>query len=177
MKIERIQQKVNEICEGSFCAADIGLLFVWLRPKLKGDPVLWDLANFVAHNDERDQGVSFDHVHKFVKNFLEVSENGGTVFGLQPIFQRDDVISKLINVLKRLGVIFEETKFIAQKDLLIDYLMQMMEETDFNIRDERITRCYLRRNSKIMMFSLQANLKGPVITMSAGASVESTLFN
>jgi hypothetical protein len=177
MKTERIQQKVDSICGGDFCDADVGLLFVWLRPHLKKDPVLWDLANFVAHNDERNQGISFNHVQGFVRNFLEVSEKGGTIYGLQPLFQRDNVIERLTHVLNRLGITFTETDLLLQKDRIVDSLMSLMEDTEFLIRDKRVIKCHTKRQGGAVMFSLQANLKTPNIEMSEGASVESTLFN
>lgn len=177
MKTEKIQQKVDKICEGDFCDSDVGLLFLWLRSEFENDPVLLDLANFVAHGDERDRGISFTHVHSFVENFLEVSEKGGTIHGLQPVFQRDDVIERLMGTLKRLGIVFDENKFSAKKDAVIDNLMTLMEETNFQINDARVTRCYARRNGSKMMLSLQANLVGPFIQMTGNASVESNLFN
>lgn len=70
----KVEDLVNKICAGNFVSSDIGLLFIWLRPKFTGKPMLLDLANFVAHHDDRDRGISFEHIQSFVQNFIEVSE-------------------------------------------------------------------------------------------------------
>lgn len=178
MKTEKIQEIINKISKGDFTCSDIGLLFVWLRPCFFKDQILWDLSNFIAHHSEgRDRGVSFDHIHSFVENFLSVSERGGKIPGLPPVFRRNDVMQRLLSVLKNLKLQFEDDKLIAQKDSLVECLQKLIEETEFKFNEPRIIRCYVKRLESRMLFCIEADLKGPVIKMSPGASVCSNLFD
>ena len=177
MRIEKIQSLVDKICNGKFTSSDLGLFFIWLRPIVSDDEILLDLANFVAHNNERDRGVSYNYVHGFVINFLDVSEKGGTIHGLQPLFNKDLVISKLEATLKKNRVVFDIKKFESQKDLIIENLITLIEEADFFFKDKRVIRCYLLRRNNTMMFCLKADLKGPFIRMSSDASIVTNFFN
>src|SRR4030042_4165023 len=100
------------------------MLFIWLRPNFVNNPHLLDLANFVAHNDERDRGVSFEHIHAFVNNFIEVSEKGGTIRGLPSIFSKEKVITDLEAILNASGLKIDKDKFENQSDKIIDCLLE-----------------------------------------------------
>jgi hypothetical protein len=175
---DKMKDKIDKICEGDFGCSDIGLLFIWLRPTFAHMPILLDLANFVAHNDERNQGTSFEHVHSYVKNFIEVSEKGGTIFGFQPVFVREEVIENLIEVLKRQNLINKnEDKLRQQKDRIINCLLEIMDEVEFKFKDPRVVRCYLKRDGQKMFFCLNLDLRGPRIKTSPSATIQSNLFN
>lgn len=153
MRTDKIQQRVDKICEGNFCDADIGLLFVWLRPKLKEDPVLWDVANFVAHNDERDQGISFEYVQKLITEFLTAFENGGEVRVGGSVFKSDDLINRLMSVLRKLKIQFDDEKIINQKVMIIDSLQGLINGVSFLLKDEpRVVRCYVEKSGSKMNF-------------------------
>ncbi len=177
MKTEKIQEIINKITDGNFTCSDIGLLFVWLRPCFSKDQILLDLSNFITHSDGRDRGVSFNHIFTFVNNFLSVSERGGQIRGLPPVFLRDDVMRRLLIVLDNLKLKFEDEKIISQRDSFVDCLQKLIEETEFKIDDPRIIRCYIKRSESKMLFCMQADLKGPVIKMSPSASMCSNLFD
>ncbi|MCX6738180.1 MAG: hypothetical protein NTY11_02075 [Candidatus Parcubacteria bacterium] len=177
MKTEKIQKILNKICTADFICSDVGLLFIWLRPSFSNDQILLDLSNFVAHSESRDRGVSFNHVNSFVMNFISVSEKGGTIFGRSAVFNKTDVIQRLITVLQTLGLIFENNKLFSQRDKLADCLQELIEETEFRFADPRIIRCYVKRSGRGMQFCLEADLKGPAIKMTPGASVCSDLFD
>ena len=140
------------------------------------DPLLLDIANFVAHSEGRDRGVSFEHVHSYVKNFITVSEKGGTIYGLTPVFKVGEVIQRLGNILKKLNLNFDENKFSVQKDLIVERFLWLMEETEFQFNDPKVVRCYLKRAGSGMMFCLQMNLKGPVIKVPSGAVIQGDFF-
>lgn len=177
METEKIQLITNKICEGNFSASDVGILFVWLRPALVAqDPILLDIANFVAHSEGRTKGISFEHVHSYVKNFITVSEKGGTIYGRPPVFKGDEVIQRLVNILKKINLDFDENKFSAQRGLIVEHLLWLMEETKFTFNDPKVVRCYLKRAGSGMMFCLQVNLKSPFIKMSPGAVIQCDLF-
>ena len=172
----RIERLIQKVYSGTFDSSDIGVLFIWLRPIFVDNDSLFDLSNFVAHNDERDRGISFDHVHAFVNNFIEVSEKGGTIHGLQPVFSKEKVISGLEEILDALGLEIDKDKIENQSNKIIDCLLELMEETEFHFEDPRIVKCFLKRNGQKMMFCLNLDLKGPFIRTSPNASIMLNLF-
>jgi hypothetical protein len=177
MKTEKLSQLLEKICTGEFSSSDVGLFLIWLRPAFDNDPILLDLSNFVAHSEGRDRGTSFNHVNSFVSNLLSVSERGGTLFGQPALFQKDDVMRRLINILQDYNLPFSRERFLAQAENFINSLQELMEETEFQFNDPRIVKCYVQRAGGGMRFCLQANLTGPFIKMSGSGSICSTLFN
>jgi hypothetical protein len=177
MRIEKLQKLVNEICAGDFTYANVALLFIWLRPAFSKDHILSDLSNFIAHSEGRDRGLSFDHVNAYVANVLVVSEKGGTIFGVPPIFNRVDVMNRLVSVMVMVGLKFDEISFRKQENSLISGIQAAMEETEFHIADSRVIRCFVKRSGEVMQFCLQANLNGPAIKMGPGATWCASLFS
>lgn len=173
----KLNNFVQKICSGNFTESDVGMLFIWLRPLVSNDAVLLDLCNFVAHYGERDRGVSYEHIHDYVNNFIRVSEEGGTIFGHDLVFISEKVIEDLAKVLDNQGIVFNKVEFKDQKVKIIDALLGLMEETDFKFDDPRVVRCHLKRNGQKMGFCLNLNLKGPRIITSPGASILVNLFD
>ena len=177
IKVNRIEKVLQKIYLGNFDEGDVALLFIWLRWDFVDNASLLDLANFVAHNNERDRGVSFEHIHKFVYNFIEVSEKGGSIYGLPSVFNKERVIKDLEEVLETLGLKIDKDKIENQSTKIIDCLLELMEETEFRFEDSRIVRCFLKRNGQKMTFCLNLDLKGPFIITSHNTIIQSNLFD
>ncbi len=144
---------------------------------MKSEPILYDLANFVAHNDERDQGISFTSIDSFVQNFIEVSMKGGTIYGKRAVFSKRVIVEKLIKLLESILPDFDETAFELQRDNIIESLVETMEEVDFKISDPRVIRCYIKRvGAHKLVFCMNINLIGPFIQISEGANIQTPLF-
>ncbi|MBP7967626.1 hypothetical protein KAZ66_05150 [Candidatus Woesebacteria bacterium] len=109
-RTNRIQELIDLINSGNFNRSDIGLLILWLRPVTKENAILSDLANYIAHNDCRDQGISFNRVLKYIINFIDVAENGGKLLGPQPVFNKDEIIRQSIVTFKRLKLNYRKDK-------------------------------------------------------------------
>ena len=176
IKTNKICKIIDKICSGQFDSSDTGMLFILLRPTFSHNMMLQDLSNFIAHGDKRDRGVSFDHINKFVKNILEVSEKGGTLVGLPPVFNKENVIEDLIKALNNLDLVIESNKIRAQKEKLIDNLLELMEESEFSFEDSRVIRVFLKRDGEKMLFCLNLDLKGPRIIISPFTSIHCNLF-
>jgi hypothetical protein len=176
-KTGKIQTLIDSVCSGDFSSSDIEILFINLRKDFFDEPILYDLSNFVSHGDERNRGASFDYVHSYVKNFINVSEKGGTVYGRDSVFQSDSVMKLLIQKLKSLDFKFNENQFICQKEKIIDSLKELMDDTDFKIEDPRVIRCYIRKDKNRVIFCMNLNLNGPVIKTSPNATIVSNLFD
>lgn len=122
-------------------------MFILLRNFFSQDEILLDISNFVAHPEGRNKGKSFIYIHKFVIKFLTVFEEGGEIKINEPIFRRDDVINRLISVLKKLQLQFNDQEIIAQKETIIKYLQESIDNVDFQFDNEpRIIRCYTQKN-------------------------------
>jgi hypothetical protein len=168
---------VNKICEDDFCSSDVGILFIWLRSAFSKDEVLRDLSNFIAHSEGRDKGISFKYVESFVSNLIDVSKRGGTIASRPSLFSGGDIMDRLAKILEILQIEFEIKKLKSKESLIIQSLQELMEETEFRIKDPEVTRCYLRRSNGRMSFCVQAKLNGPVIKMGSGAAICSNLFD
>lgn len=177
IKIHKIKEMVDKICSGNFSCSDVGLLFILLRPILSPEPILVDLANFVTHGDEKDRGISFKYIHSYVENFIKVSEHGGTIFCPPPVFNKEKVVESLIKILKSLDLSLNENKLREEKDVIVNYLLELMEETEFRFEDSRIVRCYLRRDGQKIMFCLNLNLTGPFIKIPPSMTIQANLFS
>lgn len=179
IKTTKIKEVLLKIYNDTYCSSDIGLLFLWLRPIIKGENLLMDLANFVAHGDERDQGASYDHILKYILNFIDVSESRGTIHGLKPLFNKQEIIIKLIKIIDKLDVGLKKDEIIKRTEGITNSLLDLMEESEFNFSkvDERIVRCYLKRVDKKILFCLNLNLSGPHIIVPPDMTIQSTLFD
>ena len=106
--MKKIQKIVSKICKDDFRDSDIGLLFIWLRNIYckQNDPILYDISNFIAHYNDRNEGASFDHIHPFVENLLAVYEKDGKITALPPVFRREDVLQRLAKTLNTLKIDF-----------------------------------------------------------------------
>lgn len=176
IKTDKLEKIINKIYTGRFDCYALGLLFIWIRPVVGDNKIMWDLANFVAHIDERDRGVSFEHIHNFVTNFIEVSEKGGIIYGIPSVFDKEKVMNELIIVLDKLNLNINRGKIIDQKDKIIECLLELMEEAEFHFNDPRIVKCFLKKEAQKMKFCLNLDLKGPVIKTSPNAIIQSNLF-
>jgi len=111
--MKKIQKIVSKICKDDFRDSDIGLLFIWLRNIYckQNDPILYDISNFIAHYNDRNEGASFDHIHPFVENLLAVYEKDGKITALPPVFRREDVLQRLAKTLSNLGDLYVNDAF------------------------------------------------------------------
>jgi hypothetical protein len=175
-KLEIVQSIVNKISTGSFDFSHVGLLLIILRFNFSKDSLLAELAHFVAH-DERDRGISFRQIDFYVRNIIDVSERGGTIFGLPPIFNKTKVIEDLMKMLSSLGIIYDEDSVREQKEKIISELLYLIDEIKFEFDDPRIVKCFLKREGDKSYFCLNLDLKGPRIFTSPEATIRGELFN
>ena len=70
----KAQKLVLKLESGDFDENDIDNIFMRLRAYSHGNRIFHEIADFVAHNDKRDKGVSAESLEAFylsIKYFLE----------------------------------------------------------------------------------------------------------
>lgn len=165
--MQKIQEIVSRICKDDFRDNDIGMLFIWLRsiyfkqPDLFNDPILYDISNFIAHHEERDEGASFNHIRPFVENLLAVYENDGKIIALPPVFRREDVLLRLVKALKALKIDFSANEILNRADSIIDCIKNLLDEGKFKFEDPRVIKCYIKKKESEMYFCVEINHKSP----------------
>lgn len=165
-KVHYIDGLIAKICSGDFDCCVIESLFSCLRYTFSGDPIMLDLANFVAHNENRDKGLSFDYVQKVLNDLYQASQNGGQLV-FKKIFIREDIIEKTIKKLVYLKFNFDLKKFRNQKGKIIDCIKTIMEDTEFEIEIDcdgvkEKKECFLYKDANgSIMISTKMNLRGP----------------
>ncbi len=68
-----IQNKINRLIDGKRSARDLDAIFLWLRPRTFGAKTVKDIGDFVAHADEKDRGVVWDHASLLSPMFRDMS--------------------------------------------------------------------------------------------------------
>jgi len=180
MKTKKIQPIIDSICKGIFNISDVGFLFTSLRPIFKNEsPILFDLGRFVAHNDEEVySGVSFKHINKFVENYIKFCESvpGVDIDIPKSLYCKEEVISQLVCVLRKLEINFDENRLIVQKELIIEYLLQLIDETEIKIDNKQVVKCYIKKQGSEVLFCFHACIMGPIIRRNPSASNCFSLF-
>lgn len=177
-QIKKIENTVHKICDSDYDSDEIAALLMWIRPGLQENTTLFDLSNFVAHSDVRDRGGTFDNIYMYIKNFIEVSENGGKIIGPAPLFISDSIIDELVIVLKSYTPNADSVKIIKQKERIVECLQIIMDDIEFSFskKDSRIVKCYLKKENNKVYFCLNLSLKGPRIITSPSATIQASLF-
>jgi len=87
----------------SFDEKDIYALMILIRESSKDhEPVLWELANFVAHR-ERDRGEFWDVLSKTKAFFNADGIKLGDIFEVKPVFNDQEIKDTFNSLLGRLG--------------------------------------------------------------------------
>ena len=177
MKTEQIQELITKISKSNFNSSDVAVLFIFLRQVFSQDPILLDIANFIAHSEGRTRGESFDSTYRYVDQFILVSKQGGSIKGLSPVFKREDVINRLIRVIKKNNFNLDEKEFHTQKDSIINQMHYLMKETELKLPQPEVVKCYLKRLGNKMKLCLHLNLKEAFIIISPSACIQIDLFD
>ena len=145
MKEYEIQEIINNLIAGVENKYEIGMLFIWLRPHVVRNPILYDISNFVAHYDGRDQGASYDCVNKFVLSFLSASEKGGYIQVTGPVFRSADIMNNLISTLRKIGINFDTQELLNKSNFFVEAIKSLITDTEFKFSDPRVCKCYIGR--------------------------------
>ena len=177
LEMNKIEKILDKICRNDFSCSDVGLLFVLLRSYCKDNPILYDLTNFVAHNDSRNQGASFEYIRSYIENIIDVSRNGGTIFENKPVFNEEHVIEELIKTLRYNKFQFDENCFARQGINIVDCLIALMVETEIELKDiVEVKKCLLKMDEKKLMFHFNIVLCGPRINAPDGVNIQAEIF-
>ncbi len=148
---EDIQSILRQIESGSFNRRDIKLLFCELRPYLKNGESLKDIANFVAHPENRKQGVAYQYLEKFVSEFLSAAQIGGkfTVNNtLSPVFSQMKIIQDLADNLVRLKIDVDRDVLYSQSSAIMRCILEIVEDTKITLKNKAVVNCKM---TKIMI--------------------------
>lgn len=161
---QKLKSSVAIVIKGDFSSNDVSVLMLNLRPHLKNKPILLDLSNFVAHAEGRNQGISWEYVNSYVENLLLISKHGGKLKH-KAVFKRAIVIKELSKLLKDLNLIRDKWQIVKYRKKLIDCLIDIVNETTYDLRNPNIVKCTVKRDKEGVNFCLNMTLTGPAITI------------
>ncbi len=185
MKTERMQKILDKVCGADACPSDVALLFLWLRDFSKtqkdSDGKLWDLACYISHNQERNQGVSHKKIQTVLKNLIEVSKEGGS-FGMgQPIFSSNEVVDMLIIKLKSdIKLKVDENIIKSKQDFICCSLQELIEGTEFielKLPKPEFVSCCLVRDGNKISYEVRLNLPNRLFSVDPSARILFPLFD
>jgi hypothetical protein len=135
---------IDRIQGGDFSSVELRALFSILRyeaPKLEA---IFDIACFVAHKDERDQGATFNHIKSFVDKFSEVSIKGGKLNFCIPLFNQVEVMSQLYEVLEVNKVpVLNRKLFMNQSYKIMYEILKIVAGTKIRYQNSDVQNCRL----------------------------------
>ncbi|MDQ9035186.1 hypothetical protein RFH07_00890 [Acinetobacter seifertii] len=147
----KVQKIVDKIQSGNFDENDIDNIFMKLRAYSVNFNVFREIADFVAHNDERDRGLvnqALEHMYLRMRFFLEYQSENKKSLDISAPFP--SWIIKLINY--QIGKVNEEdlkTKFNVTKSRLLSRI-----ENSFKIDKKEETANY--KIGKLSINTLEA---------------------
>ena len=152
-----IQHAIYKIQLGDFDRNVVKMLLMEIRDYLEKTNPIREIANFIAH-PKRDQGSSFDHINKFINEFLATNESGGS-FRVRALFSKKELINVLIKNLKDFGFIIDPIKFSDHLEDVILSISEIIEDTEFNLKNDFIDYTKIVNNKGTISFIFQVNNK------------------
>ncbi|MDC4547506.1 hypothetical protein OHV46_08720 [Acinetobacter baumannii] len=137
-KLEKILEKVES---GQFDENDIDNLFIKLRPYYKGFKKFKEIADFVAHNDERDRGLlnqALEHRYLMMKYFIDyVYDNDA-----EPLDMGKPFPAWVIKLLKYQSEFVDKQKFLQDYKQSITSFLKKVDQV-FKINEKEKTALYI----------------------------------
>lgn len=185
MKTERIEMILNRILGQDARDSDVALLFLWIRDLCEisnqEDRLLWDLACYVSHNQERNQGESHKRIKKVLIDLIAASKKGGSFGFGKPVFLRDALIETLIVKLREdVHLNFDEAALRAKKNFIADSLQMMVEGTEFiglEALGPGFVSCCLVRHNGSVSYDVRLNLPGSLFDVNPSLQILFPLFD
>lgn len=143
-----IQQSLIKISAGDFNLEDVELFIHRIRNITKSDQLLWDFVNFVGHWEGRKEGKSYEHIKPYIEGVIAIIENpeGGTIGGLTPIFNKKDLLKRIINNLRMNGFYINEGRFKENSNGLFIYLIEIIRHVEYKISSRKVLSCFLKQD-------------------------------
>lgn len=141
---EDVSQIIQKIQKADFSRIEIRALLISLRFAPPHYQSIKDLANFVAHEEERNQGIFQDNVKGFVDRFVEFTKIGGIYKAPDPVFNQSDIISQLYKTIKMQGILnLDKRLFCAQAFNIMLKILEIVADTKIQTNNGDIQNCYL----------------------------------
>jgi hypothetical protein len=135
-----IKTVVERIQNGSFSGVEIRSLLISVRYAQPHSLILKELGDFVAHYDERTQGILYEHIDKFMSEFINFAMSGGTVKIPKPLFDQEKIVTELIKVIQFNKISgFNELKFRSQTFKFMCKILELIAGT--KIQNVQVSSC------------------------------------
>jgi len=135
---------VDKIQRDDFSSIELRALFMILRNVGVEFPALYDIVSFVAHEDERDRGVTYEYIKHFVDQFAHVTVNGGNLTMRIPLHSQTDVIRELYAVLETNKVAcLNHGLFTGRAYHIMCETLKIIAGTKINYSNHSVARCWL----------------------------------
>lgn len=153
---------VDQISTGNFTSSDVSLLMTYLRSEFNKIPKLLDIINFITHAEGRDRDDSFLYTKNFVNTVIDTFEKGGTFTIPKPLFERNDVFQTLLDQLKKLGLLNNESGFISYKEKFIESLMDLITDTQIILRQTNVRKCIVKKDDNKIWVCFNVKSNNPI---------------
>jgi len=121
---------VERIQNDSFTGVEIRSLLISLRYANPRSPILEELGDFVAHYDKRTKGILYNHIDKFMSEFIGFAVSGGSVTIPKPLFDQEQIISVIIKAIETNKIPgFLKLKFKSQAFNIMFKILEIVAET------------------------------------------------
>jgi hypothetical protein len=178
--LEDAQNIINAMKQGFLSRRDLTALLIYIRECIPND-MIRDIAHCVAHSD-RDRGYAYSHIEGFVENFVEVAQRGGNLH-VRPIFEKDELISKLTQDLKGIGLDVEQDDIKQHYTIIENALRDILVDTSVQLRHPKVASCAFQEGAPdgapILAFVVytQGLSSGPVLAVPGNVAIACPVFS
>jgi hypothetical protein len=165
---------VEKIQNGTFSSIDARSLFISVRYAKPHSYILNELGDFVAHYDERNKGILYDHITNFMIEFINFAISGGSIKIPAPLFNQNEIVSALIKVIKTNKILgLNESKFKSQAYNIMCNILDIIAET--KIHNTKVANCRFssveKSNNGFVVFFCFGPVKGNVINIKGDVKI------
>jgi hypothetical protein len=149
---KEIQEIISIICDGNFTQNDVLAFMIKIREFNLTDPILRDLCNFFAHRVKRGRGESHKVVQMFLEKFVKASEENSDVIIPPPLFNKHDIIIKIIKYIEFNGFKFDNLSFVFYADNFIECIKNILDGAVYEITNSKVKSCHIQRIGADLFF-------------------------
>ena len=146
--IQELSTIITKIQKGDFSATDVKVLLFDLRHG--NGEVLKEMGDFMAHEGERNRGISYEDVRELIDRFDTFVKSGGEMSFGGPVFDQKEIIDSLAAAIKKHRIPkFDETSFSAQAFPLMTKILELVAGTRIIKLESEAKNVHLSKVEKI----------------------------
>lgn len=150
-----LQEVTDIICGGNFKKNDVLAFMIKIRQLKPIDSLLVDLCDFLAHSEGRNKGESHRFVNLFLTEFINANENNVDIVIPTPLFNKNEVIQKILDHLSQFRLVVDQAAFTNFSDKFINYLLESLDGVKYKISNPKVKSCFIKKDGTEAFFCFQ----------------------